>query len=236
MPARPLLYTNTTKAPMSPLCNKQLRITNRLQAGFTLIELMAVVAILGILASLAMGSYTQHLKASHRTQVIADLSNLGLRQKALFSVRGHYATTVASGDSAKSYPLNPSALKAKDGAPIHWDISSAGYTLSGASDVKYTRGGADEHGFDVLNFVPQNGTSRCAYGSVAGDGTRGRFGDEPASSGIAKRVFPTGTERFFARDWYFSYAYCDFDGDGTPWIFTSEHVTLKVIPGENWGE
>lgn len=213
------------------------RRTQRAPAGFTLIELMAVVVILGILASLAMGSYTKHLRASYRTQVIADLSNLNLRQKALFAVRGHYATTVPKGDATKSYPVNPSDLAQYASAPIPWKTNSDEYTLSKATDSDFMRGGKDEHGFDALNFVPQNGASRCAYGSVAGDGSRGRFGDTPARAGLAKTIFPAGTERFFARDWYFAYAYCDFDGDGTIWTFTTEHATLKVTPDStNWGE
>lgn len=198
---------------------------------------MAVVAILGILASVAMGSFSRYLRASYRTQVVADLSNLNLRQKALFTVRGHYATTVPEGDPTKSFPVEPSGLAASNGTPLAWSLSAEGYTLATASDAEYTRGGKDEHGFDSLNFVPQNGTSRCAYGSVAGDGTRGRFGDTPARNGISMEVFPAGTERFFARDWHFSYAYCDFDGDGNIWTFTANHVLPKVdAQTKNWGD
>lgn len=209
----------------------------RSQAGFTLIELMAVVAILGILASLAMGSYTRQLKASYRTQVIADLSTLSLRQKALFAVRGHYATTVAQGDDSKGYPVATTKLKESKGAPIAWSVGADGYTLKGQTSAAFVRGGENEHGFDILNYLPQNGSSRCTYGAVAGDGNRGQFGDTPKRSGIAKKVFPEGTERFFSRDWFFGYAYCDFDGDGDTWLFTTNHVTSNVIPDNaSWGE
>lgn len=204
--------------------------------GFTLIELLTVVAILGILSTIAVGSFTKNVQASYRTQVIADLSSLSLRQKALFAVRGHYATTVAGGAETATYPLKKSDLSAKAGSRLAWSPKDAGYTLASATHDKYTRGGGAEHGFDILNYMPEAGHSRCAYGSIAGDGSHGRYKDKPPSTGIAAEVFPTGSERFYARDWFYSFAYCDFNGDGKFWTFSAQHVTSKVHTGEkNWG-
>ena len=44
--------------------------------GFTLIELMIVVAVVAILATIAMPSYQEHVRKSRRAQAKADLVEL----------------------------------------------------------------------------------------------------------------------------------------------------------------
>jgi hypothetical protein len=86
--------------------------------------------------------------------------------------------------------------------------------------------------------MPEGGRSRCAYGTLSGDGTNGFNGDEPPGEPLAAEIFPAGAERFFARDWFYIFAYCDFDSDGIYWTFTSSHVTSDISTGEgaNWAE
>ena len=74
-----------------------------------MIELMAVLAILGILAAIAIGAYTKNTRTARRTEVIGDLSNIALKEDAFFSVRGHYASTTNS--ETLTYPVNPAQLQ-----------------------------------------------------------------------------------------------------------------------------
>lgn len=67
--------------------------------GFTLIEVMIVVAIIGILAAIAYPSYDEYVKRGNRTEGQAFLSDVAARQERYFSQNNAYIT--AATDIAK---------------------------------------------------------------------------------------------------------------------------------------
>jgi hypothetical protein len=53
----------------------------------------------------------------------------------------------------------------------------------------------------------------------------------PFASTLAGELFPTGTseeQRYYARDWFYSFALCDFDHDGKFWAFTTAHYQSEI--------
>ncbi|MBF5005089.1 type IV pilin protein [Diaphorobacter sp. NR2-3-3-1] len=65
------------------------------EGGFTLIELMITVAVVGILAAIAYPSYQEYVIRSRRTEGMALLSDAAAKQERWRAQNGSYTTTVS---------------------------------------------------------------------------------------------------------------------------------------------
>ncbi len=77
--------------------------------GFTLIELMVVVAIIGILAAIAYPSYQEYVRKSRRTQAQSDMMETVQKLERYFSARNTYVgfpTTDISSSQGGLYAIS----------------------------------------------------------------------------------------------------------------------------------
>ncbi len=65
-------------------------LSNNKQSGFTLIELMIVIAIIGILASVALPAYQTYTKKAKFSEVVLAGSNVKSAVDVCFQTRGDY--------------------------------------------------------------------------------------------------------------------------------------------------
>ncbi len=131
----------------------------RAQSGFTLIEVMIVVAIIGILAAIAYPSYDEYVKRGNRTEGQALLNDAAARQERYFGQNNAYVTADA----------NIAKLGLKNG-----NTSETGkYTLS----VGSTNG----DGGYTLTAEQEFGDAKCGNLTLNALGIKGNTGSKSAA-------------------------------------------------------
>ncbi len=133
--------------------------SRRRQPGFTLIEMMIVVALIGILAAVAYPSYTEYVRRGHRAEARAGLLQAAQWMERASTATGAYPSIAAFSATALS------------------TVPSGTYTIAidaGRTDSTYS-----------LTATAQNAQSgdRCGAFTLGHDGLRGAKGKKANESG-----------------------------------------------------
>ena len=123
--------------------------------GFTLIELMIVVAVIGILAAIAVPSYRSYVVRAARVEAQTELLELASLQEKIFLNSNSYAYSVTNpynGTSAAGAGLGRASGQTTDGR----------YALS----LDNTAGGAPTQTF-VLTATPVAGSTQVGDGNLS---------------------------------------------------------------------
>lgn len=79
------------------------------QKGFTLLELMITVVVIGILAAIAYPSYQQHLRKGYRAAAQAQMMDIANRQQQYLLANRTYATKTQLESAGYSLPTEVSS-------------------------------------------------------------------------------------------------------------------------------
>ena len=162
--------------------------------GFTLIELMIVVAIIGILAAVAIPAFLEYMKRSKATEASLNLNKIGKASKRVKGEIGTYASEAGAmlphssgtccGDSGGTPQINnkctPTPAAFSDGA--------------GWSHLEFS---VDEPSVYSYQYVPVGGSAFTAYavGDSDCDSVMATFtmlGTTTAAGNAAVSIIPPG--------------------------------------------
>jgi len=143
-------------------------------AGFTLIELMTTVAIVGVLVSIAVPMYASQTRKSRRTEARTAVLDLATREERLFSTTNAYSTLPADlgyGAAGSSFPMNVGssyysvAVAVVPGPPATFTITAT--PVSGAGQDKDKQ---------CASFIVTNTGKQSATNTAGADATTACWG------------------------------------------------------------
>jgi type IV pilus assembly protein PilA len=166
--------------------------TRALRRGFTLVELMIVVVIVGVLATLAVVGYRKMILSSHVSEATGMVQNIRVAQEGYFSETRQYANI--------STALN-----------TYYPQSSPSYS-TGVTAWGGACGGSCNTNLDWSQLpVHVDGPVMFGYATVAGP---------PGQAPVPASVVVNGKTMTFPAspqtDWYIVAGSCDLDGNGAP--------------------
>lgn len=187
--------------------------------GFTLVELMIVVVILGILAALATIGFRKYIGRARSAEAVAILSEMNSKEQlyklefaSFLPLRADNKPDLPSPDEASTafYPLAAGSA----------DLESARTSISIADSTKWP------NGWQTVGLRPRDSKLYCTYLTNAG------------SAGSATTGLPYGAILIGANNaapWFYSLAACNlsgasgYPGDVSIFALSSVGTSLSVF-------
>jgi prepilin-type N-terminal cleavage/methylation domain-containing protein len=181
-------------------------------AGFTIIEMLIVVVMLGILAALAVVGFRRYIGRARSTEAVAVLSEMASKEQVYFLEFGNYLPlradnnmTLPSPDEATAafYPSDPSSSA----------FESSRTATSIASPSGWPKG------WQGVGLRPRNTVLYCTY--LVNAGATGQA--VPAGATLGQTII--GTVGATGPAWFYGVAACNLTG---PAGFPNEDTVLGV--------
>jgi prepilin-type N-terminal cleavage/methylation domain-containing protein len=200
-----------------------MRNTER-QLGFTLVELMIVVVIIGVLAAVAVGAYSRYTASARRSEVVSMFGEIKNKEESYRAEYSQYlGTSPAAGESDAG--LYPPAATLSCRQPQPWGVPAGAWINWNAVAVV---GPPPTPG---LGARPGKQQLYCSYLVVANPTLNGWGGAGARGKAFFNNVVP-------GAPWWYALAMCDNDctpgsladpiNNGNNAVFITSHDNLTV--------
>jgi type IV pilus assembly protein PilE len=132
-------------------------------AGFSLLELMIVVAVIGIIAAIALPSYNEYITRSKIQEATANLSDLRTKMEAYYMDNRRYSSTAGGGTCGTPGGNTPAATK-------YFTYTCASSAANAAGDQAYifTATGIANQGMNGFSFTINQSNTKVTTGVGTG--------------------------------------------------------------------
>jgi len=132
----------------------------RASGGFTLIEVMIVVAILGIIMAIGLPTYNSYIEKTRRADAIALLSEVAGEQQRFFTENNRFATTMTEMGYAAATEPSENGFYAVSVSGTSPDGST--YTLTAAPVAGEAQEGDTKCGSFTINSAGAKGLQNAS--------------------------------------------------------------------------
>ena len=175
----------------------------RAARGYTLVELMATVAIIGILATLAVAGTRKYIATSKTSEAITMMANIKTAQEAYKQETFGYLDVSTDFSDGSYYPANPTPGRAK--------MNFAG---TGNGSANWALLGVQTDGPVTFVYASKAGANGAPY---------------PLGSDITLTNWPTTVNA----PWFEVKAKADLQGNGVSTVFASASFTGEIFSVNN---
>jgi type IV pilus assembly protein PilA len=204
------------------------------QKGFTLIELMIVVAIIGILAAIAIPNFLQYQLKSRQSEAKTNLQAIKTSEVSFQAEQGCYLGMAIEGVIApvaniKTIPIPWGLGLPPTPAPVGWCIGAAPVLTGWFNDIGFRATGNVNYSYSANAVVLPGPGATLTYHPA---GLLGASNSCTAAVAGAAGVGAAGSNNFFA------HAKSNLDGDGvgptagvSTWTSTVDHGAADCTTG-----